>query len=149
MKAITIRAPHSNCIMAGIKKTENRKWKRKNFKKQIVVVHQSLKPDTDAITSDGEISRGRKTACPTYGDPCKSTAGKILGLAVFEECLPLGEVKSPTIWHDGPYCFEISRVYPFPENMQLNCKGALGFWKLPPDVDKEVCKFMGTHGIKL
>ncbi len=116
MKALSIRQPWAWAIATGKKPVENRTWST-SFRGP-VLIHAGLRVDREALRDDPWAFAGAELDMPTGG---------IVGVATIVDCVEWHA--SP--WFTGPFGFVLTdaRSLPF-----VPCKGALGFFDVPPDV---------------
>lgn len=131
MKALSIRQPWAWLIVNGHKPIENRTWST-NFRGR-VLIHAS-KGMTRAEYDDVEdwlISDGTLAMASIQLPLCHELErGGIVGVATITDCIPSARRTSP--WHiEGAFGFQIDDARPLPF---VECKGALGFFDVPPDV---------------
>ncbi|VVE90768.1 ASCH domain-containing protein [Pandoraea bronchicola] len=129
MKALSVRQPWAWLIVNGFKDIENRTW-RTGFRGR-VLVHAS-KGMTRAEYEDVEDFLRYAVAGPRITLPVfdELDRGGIVGAATIIDCIP--PERASSAWHmEDQFGFEISdaRTIPF-----VPCKGALGFFDVPPDV---------------
>lgn len=127
MKALSIRQPWAFAILHGRKDIENRRWATR-FRGE-VAIHASggmtrdevedFRAFIDMAELGGEWLDGR-----TVGSLPR---GGVVGIATVVDCVT--ESRSP--WFFGPHGFVLERARPVPF---IPCKGALGFFDLPPEV---------------
>jgi hypothetical protein len=120
MRALSVRQPWVWAIIHAGKDVENRKWQT-NLR-ETIAIHASGNLDKDAV-----LPGGRK---PTDED--LKDRGCIIGVAEIVDVV----TKSSSNWFVGPYGFVLKNPQSLPE--PIPCKGALGFWRIPPDVLEEM-----------
>lgn len=127
MKALSIRQPWAWLVANGHKPIENRTWKTK-FRGR-VLIHASKGMTNDEY--DDALATAMHAGHRSYFPPReKLERGGIVGVATIIDCVPPDRLSSP--WHMGDqFGFQIAdaKVLPF-----IPCKGALGFFDIPPDV---------------
>ena len=122
MKALTIKQPWADLIIAGIKDIENRTWKT-SYRGR-VLIHTSKSP----------CSRGDLDACPLSAlseninldkyAPGRFTNGAIIGSVDIVDCV----MNHPSEWAEkGVYNWVLANPVKF-EKPILNVKGTLGLW---------------------
>jgi hypothetical protein len=136
-RALSIKQPWLHAILHG-KDVENRSWPAPEWViGQTIALHASKGFDWDA-----EFPPGRKTLwCPPEDLPL----GAVVALAVITGC-HLSPDFLGTCGATRPQCspwavadahhWLLADVRPLPE--PVPCKGALGLWRLPEDVEKAV-----------
>jgi hypothetical protein len=148
-RALSIQQPWASAIAYGPKRVENRTWSAPPWIiGQTIALHASKGPDWDA-PEKAWIAAGLVPY--RYGDPRKAwTASLVLGAVV-----ALAEVTGchhatgcPVSGGDAPWplCspwaargqFHIVLDHVRPLRIPVPCKGALGLWKLPADVELAV-----------
>lgn len=141
MRALSIQQPWAAAIACGPKRVENRTWTAPpRIIGQTVALHASKGPDWDAP------ARAWTAAGLTpyrWGDPRRAwTASLVLGaivaLAEVDEC-HFGCWPACSEWAAaGQYHWQLANIRPLAE--PVPCRGALGLWKLPEDVEQAVRK---------
>ena len=145
MKALTLIQPWAALIASGVKLIENRTWRAPaDLIGQRIAIHAGKKVDQDAI--DGVID-SEDERLDEYGGlriietPLWRVTGAILRTALLvsvndesdDPDMEAGEGQS--WWFNGPYGFvlrDVRIVAP------IACKGALGFWRVPDDIAKQI-----------
>jgi hypothetical protein len=126
MKALSIKQPWVYAILYEGKDIENRSWQR-SFRGWIAL-HASAQPRRDAKFPQGHY-------LPELSSLDRSA---ICGVARLVDIV----TKSRSRWFDHPqdgsvnYGWVLRNVTPLKK--AVPCKGALGLWKLPPHVLKEI-----------
>lgn len=137
MRALSIQQPWANAIVYGTKRVENRTWDAPRWViGQIVAIHTSKKPDVSARPPAGE----------SWPMDHRMHLGAVIAIAKVAGChhatsCPRHEEGAPwplcTAWSArGQFHWELADVRPLAE--PVPCKGALGLWRLPDDVEKAV-----------
>lgn len=116
MKALSVRQPFANKIIFHGKDIENR-TRRTNFR-GLAAIHASKKIAPYADLSDREKQ--------------KLTLGAIIGVVEVVDCVE----KHKSKWFNGPIGYVLKN--PRPLKKPIPCKGMLGFWKVPPKIEKEI-----------
>lgn len=145
MRGLSVRYPWSFCIAKGFKPVENRS---KRFPPALVGVpvalQSSLKADAVPWLPTREASRALALA---EGDPALSL-GAVIAVVRFSASHPwpggktgCGDVSWPacTVWSeigDGVHHWPAEVIAALTD--PVPCKGALGLWRLPDDVEKLV-----------
>lgn len=151
MRALSIKQPWASAIASGPKRVENREWMTPAwiFGKTIAL-HASASPDWQAPerawTAAGiaPYRRGARHA-PWLAS---LTLGTVVAVAVISECHPPYRICNPggpesvcspwAVW--GQCHWVLDGVRPLAE--PVPCRGALGLWRLPGDVEEAVRKQM-------
>src|SRR5215208_6447735 len=120
MRALSIRQPWAWAIIHAGKNVENRKWNTHH--RETIAIHASGNLDKDAVLPEG-IDK------PDIEDLRR---GAIIGLVDIVDVVR----EHPSKWFVGPYGFVLEN--PQPLSRPIPCKGALGFWRVPPDVLEEM-----------
>jgi len=144
VKAISIRQPWAWFIINAGKVIENRTW-RCHYRGPIAI-HASKLPTSgrlyeDAIDDfyDGKgmaLRSGVDLSKPNWTTPITmgmfvEQSGAIVGTARIVDCV----TESPSPWFVGPYGLVLEDVRPTPV---IPCRGALGLWTVPPDVERRI-----------
>jgi hypothetical protein len=119
MKALSVQQPYADKIILRGKNVKNRTW-RTNFR-GTVAIHASMNLHPDAY----ELSDNKKK---------QMVRGVIVGVVDVVDCVD----KHKSKWFGGPYGFVMKN--PRPLKTPIPYKGALGFWKVPPKVEREIKK---------
>jgi hypothetical protein len=158
MRALTVRPPWSWAIAHGAKDVENRSWQPPCWLGTLAI-HAGARSRWDR---DGEFSLVLRRAWNTWARTRPDAACLLGGPARNSHLVPFGAIVAvaevSTCHHDGNcYLFpkfdegtgrcspwaasgqwhwQLSNVRPLPE--PVSCRGALGLWRLPEDVEKAV-----------
>jgi hypothetical protein len=151
-RALSIQQPWASAIAYGPKRVENRTWSAPPWIiGQTIALHASKGPDWDA-PEKAWIAAGLVPY--RYGDPRKAwTASLVLGAVVAlaevtgchhsEECmLPASALPACGRTGCSPWAarrqfhITLDRVRPLRE--PVPCRGALGLWRLPVDIELAV-----------
>jgi hypothetical protein len=116
IKALSVKQPYADKIIFRGKDIENRTW-RTNFRGTIAI-HASMKFHDYADLSDKEKKQ--------------MVRGAIIGLVDIVDCVD----KHKSKWFGGPIGFVLKN--PRPLKKPIPCKGALNFWNVPPEVEREI-----------
>lgn len=137
LPAITVRQPWAWAIVHG-KTTENRTWKRPH--RGPIAIHAGVGWDKDGAQFPylwGAWRRATAAATPLTPDAPGIHRGAVLAVA------DLTDICTARTGCDcGPWSFagqnhwRLANVRPLAE--PIPCKGALGLWQLPEDVDARV-----------
>lgn len=142
MKALTVQQPYASAIVTGPKTGENRTWAPS--------LKQLAPGDWVAIHAGAALYKAVKqkhfTEAYTKGIPplwpeCpafdKLPRGAVIGVARLRAILnsEFGVAHNPDFnpWYVGPFVWEFDHRITLPSPMP--CKGALGLWSLPPDIE--------------
>jgi hypothetical protein len=144
MKSITVRSPWSWAISHGPKRIENRGWQR-SFRGALAI-HAGKGWDWDGGDSPLVQQAWRDAGWDVYRlDPSHHamTLGAVVAVAelvdICSESAPLAASASCECgpWAvRGQYHWRLANVRPLAE--PIPCKGALGLWTLPDDVEAAV-----------
>lgn len=118
IKALSIQQPFADKIIFRGKNIENRTWRTKF--RGTVAIHASMKLAEYVELSDKE----KKTLI----------RGAIIGVVDIVDCVDEYISK----WFNGPIGFVLKN--PRPLKNPIPCKGKLGFWKVPPKIEREIKK---------
>ena len=137
MRALTIKPPWSEAIRYGTKRVENRSWPAPAWAVgQDIAIHAGKSFDRDAM-----FPRGHMTLAP--GD---CVLGAIVAVARLTGCHDARDCVGPawvgddfmdvlcspwSVW--GEFHWLLAAVRPLPE--PVPCRGMLGLWRLPEDVE--------------
>lgn len=116
MKALSVQQPHANKIMYLGKDIENR-TRCINFRGTIAL-HASIKLDTSIYLPE-KFKR-------------QIVRGAIIGVVDILDCVDEYESE----WFYGPFGYVLENPRPLP--IPIPCKGQLGFWNVPPKIEKEI-----------
>lgn len=136
MRALTVRQPYAWAIAAGAKDVENRS--RATHYRGLLAIHAAKAVHRKGLDDPLilEAIAGREFA---IGEP-ESSLGAVVAVAVLagchhesterprSSCSPWGQ---PEMYH-----WALASVQPLRE--PVPCRGALGLWRLPDDVEKSV-----------
>lgn len=157
MKALSIMQPWASLIVGGprspgVKRTENRGRAMATFARSLlgqrIAIHASKKPDADAILDMnlGDFGFGLTPAEMPYALPLDFPLGAVVGVATLGRVFGPGEpltddearfyVGNDLLADDTwGLRFDDARWFaPVP------CKGALGFWTVPADVEEQIAR---------
>ena len=127
MRALTIRRPWTDAILSGNKDWENRSWPIPDkFLGQVIALHAGKKYENKSAEM---MERG-------YQPPKKEDSPTgIIGLIMFDRFVSV-TWPTDTPWLFGPFGWHIRGVAPL--ETPIPCKGALGFWRVPEDVEAKI-----------
>lgn len=128
MKALTVRQPWASLIIRGGKDIENRDWY--TGIRGRVAIHTSAK----LLKSEMDSACGlMRSFIPRFSRRIFERdffpVGAIIGTVEIVDCVH----HSDSPWFQGQYGFVLSD--PRPVITPILCKGALGFWEVPTDVE--------------
>jgi hypothetical protein len=126
MNAISIREPWAWAILHAGKDVENRDWPTRFRGTVAVHATKGLTRDEHLLASM-QIEETSGLRPPAF--PMLKTRGFVVGLVDIIGCVD--EHSSP--WFQGEYGFLLEN--PRPLVRPVYCRGALGFWNLPPEVE--------------
>ena len=167
--ALTIQEPFATCIIHGPKRLENRTY-RLDIQQLISTANSRTR---DGIWIAIHVSQSKRNigpkdpTCAIIKYQCwsdlpsvevlKRNCGKIIGLAKFFACLEAKDVPDDNVWKsmendvdtknsDGKnkskhYCWMIDDVKVL--DNPIECKGALGIWKVNEPIAKQVLESVG------
>ena len=145
MKALSVQQPWIDAIVCGPKAVENRTWRpSRDIYGQDIALHASQRFDKHAVFPPG---------CLWMALPeCRDFTGR-LGAVLAAAALSGYHDARDCVRPDGTYCtpwsqpgcwhWEIMEVRPLAE--PVPCKGALGLWRLPEDVEAAVREQTGVR----
>lgn len=158
MRALTLTQPWCGLVASGIKLIENRPRpmiKRADFGKPFAlhasrqidgdVLHETLPRLAPDLFSDEEVSYGldwRRLSTITSAVIAVATLVDVLHIGGFTEEAIATEVQRAGLgedqvrWAFGPIAYVLRDVRALGE--PVPCKGALGFWQLPAEVEERV-----------
>ena len=119
MKALSIRQPWAWAILYAGKTIENRP--RRTHLRETIAIHASLQPDR-------AWHLAYPPRAPFVPAPEDCAFGAIIGFADLVDCVE----HHPSKWFQGPFGYVLAN--PRPLKTPIPCKGALGFWKVPPEI---------------
>jgi len=151
MRALSIRQPYAWAIAIGAKPVENRTWG--TAYRGLIAIHASkTRPDRSDV--ENYLILDAVEACGFEIDEAASGQGVIVAVAGLSGC-HLSPDFGGTCGATRPLCspwavrdqyhWLLENVRPLAE--PVPCRGALGLWRLPDDVEKAVRKQMeGSDG---
>lgn len=136
MRCLSVQQPWAAAIAYGPKRVENRTWAAPGWAlRTVIAIHASKKPDAGAMPPPGEswpehhrmhlgavIAVATLAGChlsPDFGGTCGATRPLCSPWAVRDQ-----------------YHWLLADVRPLAE--PVPCRGALGLWRLPDEVEKAV-----------
>jgi len=117
MKALSVKQPWAWAIIHGGKTIENRS--RRTHFRGTIAIHASAQPRR-------EWEFPTRAASPPSED--EWVLGAIIGFADLVDCVE----QHRSEWFGGPFGYVLAK--PRPLQTPVPCKGALGFWNVPPNV---------------
>lgn len=120
-RAISVRQPYAWAITEANKDIENRTrpWRYRGW----VLIHASLR---------WHLRKGEDfTDWHGLTHPAQLPVGGIVGMAQIVDCVD----RHPSVWFEGPYGLVLRNQRPLPF---VPCKGALGLFRVPPEVQEAV-----------
>jgi hypothetical protein len=114
VKALSIKQPYPHHIFHDGKDVENRDWPTKG--RGWFIIHAGVSKTELDMTDPDEAAMPR---------------GGVVGIARIVDCV----TEMDSTWFFGRYGFVLRDAMPLP---LIPCKGALGFFKLPPEVNQQV-----------
>lgn len=114
IKALSIKQPYPHHIFHDDKDVENRDWPTR--RRGWFIVHAGVSK------TELDMSDQRDASLPRGG---------VVGLARITDCVTEMESR----WFFGRYGFVLADAMPLP---LIPCRGALGFFSLPPEVNEQV-----------
>lgn len=143
MRALTVKPPWSHAIAKGTKRVENRSWPAPAFAlRTVIAIHAGKGFDWGAQFPPGLTIE--------WAAPEDCSLGAVVAVARLADCHPSAEcmdlpphVAGPGQWEGcspwairGEYHWQLVHVQALPE--PVPCRGALGLWRLPEDVEKAI-----------
>ena len=140
MKALTVKQPWAGLIVAGVKNIENRTWH--TYYSGALAIHASASPDRNA---EREM---RAMLGVAYPETLCAVTGAIIGVVdltalVWTAQDGVTETDHPTLTENAlawwnrdcvGFVLENARALKTP----LTCKGALGLWTVPADLEQKI-----------
>jgi len=145
IRALTVRQPNTGALVWFGKNPENRT--RPISHRGLVAIHAGLyEPDPgDYLAVRDTFNRARPAGITLEWDDQRRTRGAVLGVAELAGCHHASECWDPASrnWACSPWAFTGEWWHwqftdPRPLACPVPCKGALGLWRLPADVEKLV-----------
>lgn len=137
MYGLTIKQPWLHAIVAGTKRVENRTWAVPEWViGKVIALHAGKTYDYGAVFPAWTVTPG--------WEPGELPEGAVAGVAKVTGCHPLEHVCSPgphlracSPWSARSQChWLLAEVRPLPN--PVPCRGMLGLWRLPADVEEAV-----------
>jgi hypothetical protein len=131
MRALSIRQPWTDAIVLGTKRVENRGWPAPAWiLGRVIALHASKVADRGAQPPPGEEWPSGLTD--------SSRLGAVLAVARVRDChFTTGGLCGCSPWAvPGQFHWTLADVRLLPD--PVPCKGALGLWRLPEDVEAAV-----------
>jgi hypothetical protein len=123
IKALSIKQPYPHHIFHDGKDVENRDWPTRG--RGWIIVHAGV--SKSELDKEDDLHQ----AMPRGG---------VVGMARIVDCVE----KMDSSWFFGRYGFVLRDAFPLP---LILCKGALGFFKLPPDVLQQVAESVRSYSL--
>jgi hypothetical protein len=162
MRALTVRSPWSWAIAEQGKTVENRTWKTTH--RGLLAIHAAARFDYDAAMPVEEAARKLRVLVAKIrlanGSPPETAylrlsrvvaVAELAGIHHASECMlpanavPPGGYTGCSRWAQrGQWHWELASTRKLPE--PVPCKGALGLWRLPEDVEKAVRAQLSEDG---
>jgi hypothetical protein len=114
IKALSIKQPYPHHIFHDGKDVENRDWPTKG--RGWFIIHAGVSNSELDMTDDRDAAMPR---------------GGVVGIARIVDCVTTMESQ----WFYGKFGFVLRDAEPLP---LIPCKGALGFFSLPPEVNQAI-----------
>ena len=151
MRALTIRPPWSHAIAFWGKDVENRTWA--THYQGDIAIHAGKSPDDGALEDWRIVSA---LTAPGY-EQIPFSLGKVVAVARLYDCHPIPDEtglsgcgtparddRTCSLWADETgYHWRLRDIRPLRD--PVPCKGALGLWRLPEDVEKAVRAQLGRE----
>ena len=118
MKAISVRQPWAWAIIHAGKDIENRTW-RTHYRGEMAI-HASSKLDENAKLPRGSLKPGEEDLI----------FSEIIGLVDLVDVIESSRSK----WFSGPFGYVLTN--PRPLSKPIPCKGALGIWNVPLEIER-------------
>ncbi len=139
MKVLSIRQPWAFAITMGVKDIENRDWKDRNIGLRFrgkFLIHASLREEKDMVEDVlwDMVEHGQDHMSKPYLDV--EYAGERLGAIVGAATVVDVVRQSSSPWFFGPIGLVLSN--PVRCMKPVDCKGMLGFFNCPPDVQERL-----------
>lgn len=160
MDCLSIQQPWASLIIGGPlrgpqKPIENRTWRAPaRLIGKRIAIHASKKLDLEAFT---ELQHGLIDGFDRhwpYAKPIEFPTSAVIGVAtlvrvfvgepqgLIDPVYPEGMPDDCKRWYGGPVGFELREVVRI---KPVACKGALGFWRAPGDVERRVVEQLGER----
>jgi len=131
LKAITVKPVWAWAIIHAGKNIENRSW-RTQIRGSVAIHASKNLTRSEYEESKQQLPRRWRKELPAYEDLPR---GVIIGVAELVDCVT--ESKSP--WFNGDFGFVLQNQRPV---KPIPCPGALGFWNLPPEIERKIRKLV-------
>ena len=130
MRALTLTQPWAHAITHLGLRVESRGWRPPpSIVGQRIAIHAGSKIDRDAVHTVERIAGTKLDAIVT-----RAVVATAIAAGAFERIDDLPAHQKP--WWIGPYGWILCEVHVLAR--PVPCKGMLGLWSLPPDVEAEV-----------
>ena len=142
MKALSIRQPWAWAILHAGKRIENRSWSLPEaMRNKRVLIHASKGCTRDEYTDAVEYIRSvaRMMSVPPLNELPR---GAIVGAMSLIGCRPPCDWREAVDWHvPSQHGIELASIMAIAE--PIPCKGALGFFNVPAEVEAEIRRRFG------
>ena len=153
MKAISIWQPYASLLVKGVKKIETRGWRPKSAYLGTLAI-QACHPQQ----RKGRYSLDNILDSPPFDVLCAGMTlpvGMIIGTVKFSGVRPVEEMISTLTplelslgdYSPGRLGWIMYEPFELPE--PIVCKGKLGFWNVPEDVEEKIREQLLTNGRKI
>lgn len=142
IRALTVKQPWAHLIAHCGKNVENRAWQTRY--RGMLAIHAGARSGWDRDAEDSALVREawrRSGHLAAHLDRCSPwmNFGAVIALAELTGCHDEGGVARCSPWAvRGQYHWNLFDVRPLAE--PVPCRGALGLWRLPEDVEEAVLK---------
>lgn len=163
IRALTLWQPWASAILAGVKGWENRPWAPVQLRDRParplwLGLHAGLATDRGLELEADCSPEGWRHGPPSGWDILEALwpdcPGRrpgdyprgLLGLVRYDlavEYERLAECYGDA-WASGPWCWKVGQVIALPE--PIPCKGAQGFWVVPPELAAELLELRQREG---
>lgn len=123
IKALSIKQPYPHHIFHDGKDVENRDWPTKG--RGWFIIHAGV--------SKSELDMGNE-------QDAAMPRGGVVGIARIVDCV----TEMDSSWFFGKFGFVLRDAMPLP---LIPCKGALGFFRLPPDINAQIAAALRARGV--
>ncbi len=131
MRALTVRQPWAWAIAHG-KDIENRDWS--TCIRGVIAIHAAKGMTHYEYLSNQSFIEGNAAILPPLE---RIVRGAIIGTVEIVDCV----TTSDSVWFEGPCGFVLKGFQPCEP---VPCKGALGFWTVPEEIERLVTSLQGV-----